>query len=29
MNRTVTAVKALQFRAIDTLRQMLVEVENE
>jgi RNA polymerase sigma-70 factor, ECF subfamily len=29
MNRTVTAVKAVQFRAIDTLRQMLAEVENE
>jgi RNA polymerase sigma-70 factor (ECF subfamily) len=29
MVRTVTAVKALQFRAIDALRQMLAEVENE
>jgi RNA polymerase sigma-70 factor, ECF subfamily len=29
MNRTVTAVKAVQFRAIDALRQMLAEVENE
>jgi RNA polymerase sigma-70 factor (ECF subfamily) len=29
MNRTITAVKAVQFRAIDALRQMLAEVENE
>jgi RNA polymerase sigma-70 factor (ECF subfamily) len=29
MGRTVTAVKALQFRAVDALRQMLAEVENE
>jgi RNA polymerase sigma-70 factor, ECF subfamily len=29
MNRSVTAVKAVQFRAIDTLRRLLAEVENE
>jgi RNA polymerase sigma-70 factor (ECF subfamily) len=29
MNRSVTAVKALQFRAVDALRRLLVEVENE
>ena len=29
MNRTLTAVKALQFRAVTALRQTLVEVENE
>jgi RNA polymerase sigma-70 factor, ECF subfamily len=29
MNRSVTAVKAVQFRAIDALRRLLAEVENE
>lgn len=28
MNRSITAVKAVQFRAIDALRQRLAEVEN-
>lgn len=29
MDRSVTAVKALQFRAVDALRRLLVEVANE